>query len=127
MAGVLTAMRVAPSGRPQPELSAAERSRSERSRSERSRSERSRSESLDELRAAGLIRPATRLERRLVTRSDERDSPPPRLDELRAAGLVWAATEPAGVGVDQLLPVAASLRPLFPGGGLRRGGTVALT
>jgi hypothetical protein len=49
------------------------------------------------------------------------------LDELRAAGLVRVATEPAGVGVDQVLPVAAALRPLFPGGGLRRGGTVTLT
>jgi hypothetical protein len=36
------------------------------------------------------------------------------------------ATEPAGVGVDRSLPVTAALRPLFPGGGLRRGGTVAL-
>ncbi len=63
---------------------------------------------LEELRAAGLVRPAT------------------RLAELRTAGLVRVAAEPAGVGVDQSLPVAAALRPLFPGGGLRRGGTVAL-
>jgi hypothetical protein len=119
VAGVLAATRVAPSGRPRPEPSTVERS-------DRSRSERSRSERLDELRAAGLIRPATRLERRLVTRSDEGVTQP-RLDELRAAGLVRAATEPAGVGVDQVLPVAAPMRPLFPGGGLRRGGTVALT
>src|SRR5262249_30046976 len=47
--------------------------------------------------------------------------------ELRAAGLVRAATEPAGIGVDRMLPVAEALRPLFPGGGLRRGGTVALS
>ncbi len=50
-----------------------------------------------------------------------------RLDELRAAGLVRPATQPAGIGVDQTLPVAAALRPLFGGGGLRRGATIALT
>jgi hypothetical protein len=111
---------------------------------------------LDELRAAGLVRPATRLTPVRRPRSDEPDHEPeerdewseqpepweepegqtavraiprrqPRLDELRAAGLVRGATEPAGVGVDQVLPVAAALRPLFPGGGLRRGGTVTLT
>jgi hypothetical protein len=49
-----------------------------------------------------------------------------RLVELRAAGLVRSATEPAGVGVDQLLPVRGPLRPLFSGGGLRRGTTVAV-
>ncbi len=50
----------------------------------------------------------------------------PPLVELRAAGLVRPATEPGGAGVDQVLPVAAALRPLFPSGGLRRGGTVGL-
>jgi hypothetical protein len=73
---------------------------------------------LDELRAAGLVRPASRLARHPVD--------PSRLSELRAAGLVRPAAEPAGVGVDQMLPVAPALRPLFGGGGLRRGGTVAL-
>jgi hypothetical protein len=73
---------------------------------------------LDELRAAGLVRPATRLERR--------PADPSRLEELRAAGLVRVATEPAGAGVDQMVPVAPALRPLFGGGGLRRGSTVAL-
>src|SRR5258705_4817871 len=88
---------------------------------------------LDELRAAGLVRPASRL------RPDRPSPPQPRahlqaspprsdqtLDELRAAGLVRVATDPGGVGVDQSLPVAAALRPLLPGGGLRRGSTIAV-
>jgi hypothetical protein len=108
---------------------------------------------LDELRAAGLVRAASEpaptervpmgrasTERASAERaSTERASAERasterasvervrRLDELRAAGLVRAASEPAGVGVDRVLPVNAALRPLLPGGGLRRGGTVALS
>jgi hypothetical protein len=48
-----------------------------------------------------------------------------RLAELRLAGLVRQASEPVG-RVEQSLPVSAPLRPLLPGGGLRRGGTVAI-
>jgi hypothetical protein len=48
-----------------------------------------------------------------------------RLAELRTAGLVRQASEPAG-GVERSLPVSAALRPLLPGGVLRRGGTVAV-
>src|SRR5918998_5736609 len=33
----------------------------------------------------------------------------------------------AGLGVDRMLPVLPDLRDLFPGGGLRRGSTVAIT
>jgi hypothetical protein len=49
------------------------------------------------------------------------------LAELRAAGLVRPASEPDGVHVDQVIPVGSALRPLFPGGGLRRGSTVAVS
>jgi hypothetical protein len=50
-----------------------------------------------------------------------------RLAELRAAGLVRQASEHTGpTGIDRLLPVVAQLRPLFPGGGLRRGSTVSI-
>jgi hypothetical protein len=52
---------------------------------------------------------------------------PVRLAEIRAAGLVRRAsehTEPADVA--RSLPLAPALRPLFPGGVLRRGSTVAL-
>jgi len=48
-----------------------------------------------------------------------------RLADLRTAGLVRQASEPVG-RVEQSLPVSAQLRPLLPGGVLRRGGTVAV-
>jgi hypothetical protein len=48
-----------------------------------------------------------------------------RLAELRLAGVVRQASEPTGA-VEQFLPVSAQLRPLLPGGALRRGGTVAV-
>lgn len=49
-----------------------------------------------------------------------------RLEEIRAAGLVRRASEHVGGEVEQVLPVASTLRPLFPGGSLRRGGTVSI-
>jgi hypothetical protein len=49
-----------------------------------------------------------------------------RLADIRAAGLVRHASEQVGSGVERSLPVAAPLRPLLPGGFLRRGGTVSL-
>jgi hypothetical protein len=49
-----------------------------------------------------------------------------RLDSLHAAGLVRRASERVDEGVERSLPVAAALRPLLPGGCLRRGGTIAL-
>ena len=50
-----------------------------------------------------------------------------RLDSLRAAGLVRRASERVDEGVERGLPVAAALRPLLPGGCLRRGGTIAVS
>lgn len=50
-----------------------------------------------------------------------------RLDSLRAAGLVRRASERVGEGVEHGLPVAAVLRPLLPGGCLRRGGIIAIS
>ena len=47
------------------------------------------------------------------------------LADIRAAGLVRHASEQVP-GVERSLPVAPALRPLFPGGVLRRGGTVSL-
>lgn len=60
--------------------------------------------------------------------------PPPRrggraavgLADLRAAGLVHRASDRVGEGVERTLPVAAALRPLLPGGVLRRGSTVSV-
>ena len=49
-----------------------------------------------------------------------------RLAEIRAAGLVRHASERVEVGVERSLPVTAALRPLLPGGSLRRGGTIAV-
>jgi hypothetical protein len=49
-----------------------------------------------------------------------------RLDSLRAAGLVRRASERVDGGVEGSLPVTAALRPLLPGGCLRRGGTIAV-
>jgi hypothetical protein len=49
-----------------------------------------------------------------------------RLDLLRAAGLVRRASERVDEGVERSLPVVAALRPLLPGGCLRRGGTVSI-
>jgi hypothetical protein len=49
-----------------------------------------------------------------------------RLAEIRAAGLVRRASEQDQTAVERSLPLAAALRPLFPGGGLRRGGTVVV-
>jgi hypothetical protein len=52
---------------------------------------------------------------------------PVRLAEIRAAGLVRRASEHAEpAGVERSLPLAPALCPLFPGGALRRGSTVAL-
>jgi hypothetical protein len=48
-----------------------------------------------------------------------------RLADIRASGLVRHASEQVP-GVERSLPVAPALRPLFPGGVLRRGGTVSL-
>src|SRR6185295_16282269 len=50
-----------------------------------------------------------------------------RLAEIRAAGLVRRASEQDDTAVERSLPVAAPLRPLFPGGCLRRGATVLIT
>jgi hypothetical protein len=49
-----------------------------------------------------------------------------RLESLRAAGLVRRASERVDEGVERSLPVVAALRPLLPGGCLRRGSTVAI-
>lgn len=52
---------------------------------------------------------------------------PVRLAEIHAAGLVRRASEHAEpAGVERSLPLAPALRPLFPGGALRRGSMVAL-
>src|SRR5687768_13037970 len=50
-----------------------------------------------------------------------------RLESLRAAGLVRRASERVDEGVERSLPVGAALRPLLPGGCLRRGSTVAIS
>lgn len=50
-----------------------------------------------------------------------------RLESLRAAGLVRRASERADATVERSLPVVAALRPLLPGGCLRRGSTVAIS
>jgi hypothetical protein len=49
-----------------------------------------------------------------------------RLAAIRAAGLVRHASERTEAGVEGSLPVGAVLRPLLPGGSLRRGSTVAV-
>jgi hypothetical protein len=49
-----------------------------------------------------------------------------RLDSLRAAGLVRRASDRVDEGVERSLPVTAALRPLLPGGCLRRGATIAV-
>ena len=49
-----------------------------------------------------------------------------RLESLRAAGLVRRASERSDEGVERSLPVVAALRPLLPGGCLRRGSTLAI-
>jgi hypothetical protein len=47
---------------------------------------------------------------------------------LASAGLVsTAADRVVGRGVDQVLPVAAELRPVLPWAGLRRGATISVT
>ena len=48
------------------------------------------------------------------------------LEQIRAAGLVHQASERPAENIERVLPVAAALRPLLPGGVLRRGSTVAL-
>jgi len=48
------------------------------------------------------------------------------LDSLRAAGLVRRASERVDDPVEHSLPVVAALRPLLPGGCLRRGSTVSI-
>jgi hypothetical protein len=49
-----------------------------------------------------------------------------RLASLRTAGLVRRASDRVDQGVERSLPVMATLRPLLPGGCLRRGGTIAV-
>jgi hypothetical protein len=56
----------------------------------------------------------------------QRPSGKSRLAMMRSAGLVRRASERADEGIERTLPVAAALRPLLPGGCLRRGGTVAI-
>jgi hypothetical protein len=48
------------------------------------------------------------------------------LEGLRAAGLVRRASERTNTGIEHCLPVGKALRPLFSGGSLRRGSTVAV-
>jgi len=50
----------------------------------------------------------------------------PRLAEISAAGLVRRASEQDGTAVERSLPVGPALRPLFPGGCLRRGATIVV-
>jgi hypothetical protein len=45
---------------------------------------------------------------------------------LRAAGLVRRASDRVDEGVERSLPVTAALRPLLPGGCLRRGATISV-
>src|SRR3981189_992851 len=49
-----------------------------------------------------------------------------RLAEIRSTGLVRHASEQTEGGVEQSLPLSAALRPLFPGGCLRRGSTISV-
>jgi hypothetical protein len=56
----------------------------------------------------------------------QRPSGKSRLAMLRSAGLVRRASERVDEGIERTLPVTAALRPLLPGGCLRRGGTVAV-
>lgn len=49
-----------------------------------------------------------------------------RLASLRSAGLVRRASERTDEGIEQTLPVGAALRPLLPGGRLRRGSTIVV-
>jgi hypothetical protein len=49
-----------------------------------------------------------------------------RLESLHATGLIRRASERLNDGVERSLPVVAALRPLLPGGGLRRGSTVGI-
>jgi hypothetical protein len=49
-----------------------------------------------------------------------------RLAEIRAAGLVRKASEHVEESVERSLPLTPALRPLLPGGTLRRGGTVTI-
>jgi hypothetical protein len=64
----------------------------------------------------------------IVTQLDRRDgsAPPASLERLRAAGLVRRASDRVDQTVERSLPVVPALRPLLPGGGLRRGSTVAI-
>jgi hypothetical protein len=48
------------------------------------------------------------------------------ISAIRAAGLVRRASEHDHTAVERSLPVSAALRPLFPGGCLRRGSTVLI-
>jgi hypothetical protein len=63
----------------------------------------------------------------IVTQLDRRDAPPASLERLRAAGLVRRASDRVDQAVERSLPVVPALRPLLPGGCLRRGSTVAIT
>lgn len=49
-----------------------------------------------------------------------------RLAEIRSTGLVRHASEQTEGGVEQSLPLSAALRPLVPGGCLRRGSTISV-
>lgn len=62
----------------------------------------------------------------ILTRLDRRDGSAPSLERLRAAGLVRRASDRVDQAVERSLPVVPALRPLLPGGCLRRGNTVAI-
>lgn len=63
----------------------------------------------------------------IVSRLDRRDGPLASLEKLRAAGLVRRASDRVDQAVERSLPVVPALRPLLPGGCLRRGSTVAIS
>lgn len=87
---------------------------------------------LEELRSAGLIRRASEVRlagepsRTTVDSGGAGGPPGGRADPPDGAG-PGAPGAGAVTGLERVLPVAAALRPLFPDGGLRRGGTVAVT
>jgi hypothetical protein len=62
----------------------------------------------------------------LHDRADHAGRRGPQLSDIRAAGLVRRASEHDHTTVERSLPVGAALRPLFPGGCLRRGSTVLI-
>jgi hypothetical protein len=62
----------------------------------------------------------------LHDRADREGKRRPQLADISAAGLVRRASEHDHTTVERSLPVGAALRPLFPGGCLRRGSTVLI-